>query len=215
MTDRILNTREAISALADGQLRGQEFVRAVEAVHTNGDARAAWHAYHLVGDVLRTGDLPDRGNDLDFVVRLQARLQEERIVTVAPDAPKEIADTAISTGAKSHVDTKKDSSNASWFNWRVGVGLATVSAVAVLSWSLAGGGVGGGRSDLLAAVPMPAAVQATSLASGQAAGGQEPVMIRDPRLDELMAAHRQFGGASALQMPTGFLQNATFESSGR
>ena len=37
------------------------------------------------------------------------------------------------------------------------------------------------------------------------------VMLRDPRLDELMAAHKQFGGTSALQMPSGFLRNATFD----
>ena len=41
------------------------------------------------------------------------------------------------------------------------------------------------------------------------------VMIRDPRLDELLAAHKQFGSTSALQMPAGFLRNATFESPGR
>jgi sigma-E factor negative regulatory protein RseA len=40
-------------------------------------------------------------------------------------------------------------------------------------------------------------------------------MIRDPRLDALLAAHRQFGGTSALQMPSGFLRNATFEESSR
>ena len=39
-------------------------------------------------------------------------------------------------------------------------------------------------------------------------------MLRDPRLDELLAAHRQLGGA-ALQMPSGFLRNATFEGPGR
>ncbi len=40
-------------------------------------------------------------------------------------------------------------------------------------------------------------------------------MIRDPRLDEFLAAHRQLGGASALQMPAGFLRNATFEGPNR
>ena len=40
---------------------------------------------------------------------------------------------------------------------------------------------------------------------------QSQVMIRDPRLDELLAAHRQLGNnTSALQMPAGFLRNATF-----
>jgi sigma-E factor negative regulatory protein RseA len=35
-------------------------------------------------------------------------------------------------------------------------------------------------------------------------------MLRDPQLDALLAAHRQFGGTSALQMPSGFLRNATY-----
>jgi len=37
-------------------------------------------------------------------------------------------------------------------------------------------------------------------------------MLRDPQLEELMAAHRQYGGVSALQMPAGFLRNATYET---
>ena len=40
-------------------------------------------------------------------------------------------------------------------------------------------------------------------------------MIRDPGLDEMLAAHRQLGGASALQTPAGFLRNATFEAPAR
>ena len=39
--------------------------------------------------------------------------------------------------------------------------------------------------------------------------GAPQVMLRDARLDELLAAHQQAGGAS--QMPSGFLRNATFE----
>jgi sigma-E factor negative regulatory protein RseA len=41
------------------------------------------------------------------------------------------------------------------------------------------------------------------------------IMVRDPQLDELMAAHRQLGGHSILQVPTVFLRNATFEESVR
>jgi len=44
------------------------------------------------------------------------------------------------------------------------------------------------------------------------ASGEPRVMLRDARLDALLAAHKQFGGASALQVPAGFLRNATFES---
>jgi sigma-E factor negative regulatory protein RseA len=42
-----------------------------------------------------------------------------------------------------------------------------------------------------------------------------PAMLRDPRLDQLLAAHRQLGGATALQAPSGFLRNATFEGPAR
>ena len=44
--------------------------------------------------------------------------------------------------------------------------------------------------------------------------GQQ-VMIRDPRLDELLAAHNQFGSTSALQMPAGFLRNDNFSTPSR
>ena len=44
-------------------------------------------------------------------------------------------------------------------------------------------------------------------------GRQPQVMLRDPRLDALLEAHQQAGGAS--QMPSGFLRNATFEGPAR
>jgi sigma-E factor negative regulatory protein RseA len=47
------------------------------------------------------------------------------------------------------------------------------------------------------------------------AGAEAAIMIRDPQLDALLVAHRQFGGTSALQMPAGFLRNATFEGAAR
>ena len=45
----------------------------------------------------------------------------------------------------------------------------------------------------------------------QAPAETPATMIRDPQLDAMLAAHKQFGGASALQMPAGFLRNATFQ----
>jgi sigma-E factor negative regulatory protein RseA len=66
-----------------------------------------------------------------------------------------------------------------------------------------------------AAGAFPGEAQEAQLAGAQhgavPAGGERGVMIRDPALDEFLAAHRQLGGASALQTPAGFLRNATFE----
>ena len=37
----------------------------------------------------------------------------------------------------------------------------------------------------------------------------------DEVLEALLAEHRQHGGMSALQMPSGFIRNATYEAAGR
>ena len=50
---------------------------------------------------------------------------------------------------------------------------------------------------------MPAAVVVNT--------SQGPV-LRDPRLEQLLAEHRQYGGMSALQMPAGFLRDATHQA---
>jgi len=40
-------------------------------------------------------------------------------------------------------------------------------------------------------------------------------VVRDPQLEQLLNEHRQFGGMTALQAPTGFLRNATYDREGR
>ena len=54
-----------------------------------------------------------------------------------------------------------------------------------------------------------------TVASNPAEADAGAVMLRDARLDELLAAHRQTSGATALGNAAGFLRNATFEGSGR
>lgn len=68
--------------------------------------------------------------------------------------------------------------------------------------------------QLAASSPERATAQGAPVVAVADADGQQ-VMIRDPRLGELLAAHKQFGSTSALQMPAGFLRNATFETPGR
>lgn len=205
MTHDTLKTREAVSALADGQLRGQEFARVVEAVSQDDDARATWHAYHLVGDVLRSGDAAAGHNDLAFVARLQLRLKREESVIQTEDAPDFIAAHTMNTGSRGQFDTLNEGANASRFRWKMVAGLASLTAVAAVGWSVMGTLNSGDSAKLAAAAVAPVASVVVQVAE------QPQVMIRDPRLDELLAAHKQFGGTSALQMPAGFLRNATFE----
>lgn len=188
-----MQTQELISALADGQLQGDAFARGVELAASDPAAREAWQAYHLIGDVLRSGELAVASSPSAFLERLQRRLQDEP--PLAQRATPEVA------AAPRRAEAANDGS----FRWKMVAGFASVAAVGAMAWSLVGGLPAKPASAELAKAPAGTVLTA----------GERGVMIRNPQLDELLAAHRQLGGASALQMSTGFVRNATFEASGR
>lgn len=212
MMQEAVKNRELVSALADGQLRGDEFARTVEWVGTAEDARLTWHAYHVVGDVLRSGETLASGHDAAFVQRLMLGLQQEAPLVPRVDATDLIAVHAITTGAGGLNPSKNESANDGSFRWKLLAGLASLAAVSVIGWQAVGGWGDQHAAPQLAQVQTgkpEVALQQT------AAGGEPQVMIRDRQLDALLAAHRQFGGTSALQMPAGFIRNATFEGAAR
>lgn len=219
MKEDELTQRESISALADGQLRGDAFARAVQAVAQDAEAQATWDTYHLIGDVLRTGALDARVRDRAFVARFAARLEREPVLLRPVAAVVEPDAVLLQARAAQAVHTQHvEAANAPNYRWKLVAGLASMAAVAAIGWNLAGG-LGTAQQPQLALVSpqQPAAVVPVAVGAAQATSGTEstPMMLRDPRLDELLAAHKQFGGASALQMPAGFLRNATFEGGGR
>jgi sigma-E factor negative regulatory protein RseA len=188
-----MRTEELISALADGQLAGDAFARGVELAAADPVARQVWHTYHLIGDVLRSGEHSAGSLPAEFLGRLQVRLQQEQV-----SPPGAAAAQAVHSREPAQV-----AANDASFRWKLVAGFASLAAVAAISWTAVGGAASKPEQAQLAGVP-PAG--ATVLAETQ-----RGVMIRDARLDEFLAAHRQLGGASALQMPAGFLRNATFE----
>lgn len=218
--NEVLMQREQISALADGQLRGGEFAAAVEAASTDEDARASWHLYHLVGDVLRSGELAACGRDRAFVARLRQRLQAEAPQPLARAGADEAIQIVARSPRPSLAQTPwqdgEPAANASLFRWKLVAALASLAAMATVSWTLLGvSGQGPQGSQLAQFAPGAAAPLVALPSEARAAAGDTPLIMRDPRLDELLAAHRQFGGTSALQNPAGFLRNATFEGASR
>jgi sigma-E factor negative regulatory protein RseA len=205
-----MNTQEMISALVDGQLRGEAFGRGVEAAATEPLARSAWQTYHLVGDVLRSGELAMGTSPATFLAGFQARLQSELQSGTGPEgainyiAIGDLPEPAAA-GFELKPGVRAEAANDGNFRWKLVAGLASLAAVVAIGWGVVGG------------FPEPQQGQlARAAAPGPAAATNAQVMIRDPRLDELLAAHRQFGAdASALQTPAGFLRNATFEGPAR
>ena len=218
------NQREQMSALADGQLHADACAQAVELACNDEDAQATWQLYHMVGDVLRSGELARRDTGVDFAAGVLARLQKEdalagRAQPASVIAIESIAVSEGGVGEKPVFDVKKDAANTSVFRWKMVAGFASLAAVAAMGWksaSMLGGAPAGGQLAQAPVAGQPALVAVTApQLVAQSANGVAPVMLRDPRLDEFLAAHKQLGGSSALQMPAGFLRNATFDGNTR
>ncbi len=207
MMDKIVDPCERISALADGELRGEAFVHAVEQLTGDEQSLFTWNAYHVVGEVLRSGERAAQGADMAFVERLRVRMGEMNDVVPATMQPARLVQVV-----------EREAANSSAWKWVAG--FASIAAVAAVGWSVLATQTPSDSGAQLALTPIPqgAVVRAASVSPEpvQLASGEPPqIMIRDPRLDELLSAHKQAGGASALQMPAGFLRNATFEATGR
>lgn len=222
MVDHSIESAERVSALVDGQLQGDELGHALADLTSSSEARARWDTYHLVGDVMRLGASQAHAHDADFVRRLRLKMADNAIDLVAVHAIN------IKTTGLNH--SKKVSANDG--SWRRVAGFASITLAGVLAWQGMhwAGSANPASAPQLAqqnAVPTVPASLSVALAgssttpvgsalirsdgSSALALSAEPVMIRDPQLDALLAAHRRFGGSSALQVPAGFVRNATFE----
>lgn len=187
---------ELISALADGQLASEDFARALAACEADAQALDSWNTYHLIGDVLRSPELMSHAADAAFVARLRVRLSQEPVLVAAPALPEVRHAQAGRIG--------EGAANDASFPWKLVAGFASVAAVVAIAWNAGAGLLSPSAAPQLARTePAPQQVRVAS---------EQGTMVRDARTQELLAAHRQLGGTSALQMPSGFLRNATFES---
>lgn len=212
MMQEAVKDPELVSALADGQLSGEEFALALAWVGAEQDARLSWHAYHLVGDVLRYGETMAGDHDAAFLRRLRLGLEQEAPLMQKPVATDSVAEYKISMSGAGLDRANGTAANDNRFRWKLLAGVASVAAVLVFSWQFLAGSDGQlGASQLVRAQQQLGKPVLALQQTPAATNIESQVMLRDPQLDALLAAHRQFGGTSALQMPAGFLRNATFE----
>ena len=198
-----LQTCELLSALADGELRREEITVTLEGCRQDEVALLRWNTYNVIGEVLRAPASSVRGADLAFLDRLNQRLAQEPVIsTVQQLVLNPIACAEAKLADDLNVQPRA-SANDDNFRWKLVAGFASLTAVAVIAWN---------SSGLLAPPNAAQLTQSTELQPILVASPQGPI-VRDARLEELLAAHRQLGGTSALQVPSGFLRNATFETS--
>jgi sigma-E factor negative regulatory protein RseA len=167
-----------LSALADGDARAVE--KACSQWRDDAQARKTWHAYHLIGDVMRSEELarPAAG-DAAFLAGIRARLAAEPVVL----APIPVVVPARRRQA--------------WLLPMTAVaGFVMVAGVLVLARV---GGPGTVAAD--------AALASASGAAGalQVAADNDGV-VRDVHLQALMRAHQFARGGVAVAAPGGALR---------
>ncbi len=211
-----LHAMEELSALTDGELDEPAAARSCAHWSRDAESRDAWHAYQLIGDVLRSDDLAStRKRDTDFLVALRGRLAQEPVV-LAPAAM-----------AAPRADVEKSRSRRSWAApAAVAAGFVAVAGVLVASQmsgalssreAAADARMAQGASAPSALVSVQANEVMAVPAVNQSNDPQSVVLngrlIRDVRLDEYLAAHKRFGGSTAPGVPSGFLRNAAVDGS--
>ena len=192
-------TLERLSTLMDGEADEACLRAGCAAWREDAAGRAAWHAYHLIGDVLRSEELAGSAcRDAAFLASLRLRLAREPALL----APSAVEAPAVAAPRASR--------------WRA-------SAAVAAGFVVVGGAVLVLRAPpsepppatlAQAAAPAgPLAAPAGTLATANAPteaplSGQ---MLRDARLQQYLVAHKQFGGSTALGVPSGFLRSATVD----
>ncbi len=182
-----LTLQERLSALYDGELSAIQAAALVQASLAQDDVMQSWGSMSAISHVLR-----------------ESHTRPWLAPTAAPVNTKPVHAAAIPEAA-----------NDSVFRWKMVAGLAAFAAVGSLAWGLLGslGDKTDTQSGTVLAQGQTAAAgnkpNAALIAVGGQIAGQEVTILRDPRLDELLAAHKQFGGASALQQPAGSLRSVS------
>lgn len=163
--------RQCMSDLMDGRVDPAHVEEACTTWSSESRARESWHAYHLIGDVLRSEELAAPvAADAAFVLALRQRLATEPVHLV-PRAPTHRTPTR-------------------WRSVSVAAVAGVVVVLGVVTVLKSGGpGLGAGPAVDLASAGPPAEVVMTGK------------LIRDAQLDRYLAAHRRLGGGSAVGVP--------------
>lgn len=192
--DRILRS---LSALADGEASADEQERACRAWNADPQARGRWHAYQLIGDVLRSEELAfPAARDRVVQQGLRRRLASEPVVLAPQVTPRD--DRAR------HVEQAGVAAFVGTSTRRVRRGAPLAASVAAGFVAVAGAYVALRPNSTtpesrLAAAPVSVPVQA------QASG----TLVRSAELDRYLAAHRQFNPGVAVAVPGGLRSVAT------
>jgi sigma-E factor negative regulatory protein RseA len=205
------SSRRILSALADGDATDGEAAWAFQAWRDEPDARATWHSYQLIGDVLRSEDLAcEPAADEAFLVALRARLAAEPVVLAPQPRAEEPAVAAAPAVANAAARSRA--------RWQGPMAMAAGFLVVIGGLNVLrpfGHGSDASLASAAGAASTPLMASATAVANGSsgpivAAGLQTPAQNKAAadQLAPYLAAHRQSANAP-FQMPGNDLRNVS------
>ncbi|MBW9106527.1 sigma-E factor negative regulatory protein [Paraburkholderia phenoliruptrix] len=208
---------ERLSAFVDGELFGEEHLNLDKFLsELDGEDRAAWSSYHLIGDALRSDDLAiGAATSNAFLSGFAARLESEPHL-LAP---------ALQSGLQS------GSQPASLpltrrllaLRRRAVPAFAVAAAAATLTWivvpQLQGVPGGPGATQVASVSSHGDALQKVAMASVPAANvmpvAQDANIIRDASLDQYLEAHQQFAQQPVLPGSMPLIRAAAVSTQGQ
>ena len=209
-THKVLSQNcECLSALADGELAQEEFPALLQACGRDPTASGSWSTYHVIGELLRSPGNTVQLTDFAFLARLKQELAKEP--SFGKDSQVPVSHSGVNsvfTSAMVVGERRGPASNDGSFRWKVVAGFACAAAVSAIAWNV---------NVLTAPTAGPHLAQLGQLVEGTmppqvVVASPQGLMVRDTRLEELLAAHKQLGATPALPVPPGFFRNATFET---
>lgn len=188
--------RPSLSALSDGEATAAEGAQACAAWAQDAELRRTWHAYALIGDVLRSEDLASDGaHDAAFLTRFRAQLAAEPVVL----APQALAESAQWRPSRMDPEAVVARRRGRFWSGSMAVAAGVLTVVGVTAvWR----GPAEGPAAQLASASAP--VAPVSVAAPQGAG--VVTVVRNPDIDRYLAAHRQYAQSPVLSTPGGLRQ---------
>ncbi len=194
--------RAALSALMDGDAGACD--AACGSWRSDAAARSDWHAYHLIGDLMRSDEhRADAAHDARMLTRLREQLKREPAV-LAPMP-------ALATNF-----AEKRRARAWLMPAAVAAGFAAVAGALVVT--RVADVAPADRGGVVAATPAPAPVVRAAMAERPPAPivvENAPTMLRSAELDRYLAAHRQYANGALQVAPGGVVRQAAVAAPGR
>lgn len=208
--------REEISALADGELDGQQVDVALAALRQE-QGLADWDLYHRIGDVLRSDDMAISLSP-GFSARMAARLEAEPTIIAPACAGNSSGSASTQRQPEQSMAQDGDAAMRPMKRWAV-PGMAAAAAMAAVTFvatpqlmvAMKGGGESADAPLLADGATQNATIAAVSGAEPAAvvtASVPEGVVLRDPRIDDYLLAHQRL--SPSVYSTAQYARSATF-----